>query len=99
MDDDLKACLRGDKRAWDAFVDRWSPVIFAAVGRILKNRGAGVERSEVEDAAQDVFVRLIKDNYRLLASYDPSRSSLSTWLTLVARSVTIDRCRKRRLSR
>jgi RNA polymerase sigma-70 factor (ECF subfamily) len=33
-----------------------------------------------------------------LKTYDPSRASLSTWLTLVARSVTIDRLRARRLS-
>ncbi len=97
MDDDLRACLNGDKRAWDAFVDRWSGVIYASVLGTLGSRAGDAASSDIEDVAQNVFVRLVKDNYRLLSTYDETRSSLSTWLTLVARSVTIDCCRKRRL--
>ncbi len=96
MDVDLEACIRGDKKAWDVFVDRWAGVIHAAVQRAFKSRRSFVDRADVEDTVQDVFVRLLKDGCRLLKTYDPNRASLSTWLTLVARSVAIDRLRKRR---
>ncbi len=96
MDVDLDACIRGDKQSWDAFVDRWAGVIHAAVLRAFKSRRGFVDQADVEDTVQDVFVRLLKDGCRLLKSYDPNRASLSTWLTLVARSVAIDRLRKRR---
>jgi RNA polymerase sigma-70 factor (ECF subfamily) len=43
-----------------------------------------------------VFVRLCKDDFRLLRSYDPARASLSTWLTIVARSTARDGLRRRR---
>ncbi len=95
---DLDACINGDKRAWDAFVERWAGVIYSAVQRTMKARGGGAERADVEDAVQDVFIRLLKDDCRLLRTYDAHRASLSTWLTLVARSTTIDRHRRQRLS-
>ena len=96
MDVDLDACIRGDKHAWDAFVDRWAGVIHAAVQRSFQGGRSVAARAEVEDTVQDVFLRLVKDDCRLLRSYDANRASLSTWLTLVARSTAIDRLRRKR---
>src|SRR5437868_13126551 len=53
-------------------------------------------QGEVEDLTQEVFLRLCKDDFRLLRSYDPARASLSTWLTIVARSTARDALRRRR---
>ncbi len=97
MDVDLRACLQGNKEAWDAFVGRYARVIYAAVGHVFGQWGAGLTGRTTDDIAQDVFVRLIKDDYRLLRKYQPGRASLETWLTLIARSVAIDCLRKRRL--
>ena len=91
---DLGACIGGDKKAWDAFVERFARVIFAAVHRTLARYGAAADEAEVQDVAQEVFVRLIKDDYRLLRRYDPSKSRLTTWLTIVARSTAIDHVRR-----
>ena len=96
MDVDLEACIRGDKRAWDAFVDHWAGIIHAAVQRAFQGGRGAAARAEVEDTVQDVFLRLVKDDCRLLRSYDANRASLSTWLTLVARSTAIDRLRRKR---
>jgi len=94
---DLNACLRGDQGAWEAFVDCAAPLIHSAVQRTLRRYKPTWSRHEVEDLAQDVFVRLVRDGCRLLASYDATRASLSTGLTLVARSTTIDHLRRKRL--
>jgi len=96
MEIDLDACIRGDKQAWDAFVERWAGVIHAAVQRAFHG-GRGAARAEIEDTVQDVFLRLIKDECRLLRTYDARRASLATWLTLVARSTAIDRLRRKRV--
>jgi len=98
MDFDLKACVRGDKRAWDAFVDRYAGVIVAAVSKLMKKQGSGGGASFINDAVQDVFVRLLKDDCRLLKTFDPKRASITTWLTLVARSTTIDGLRRKQLT-
>ena len=84
------ALLRGEKAAWDAFVRRYGGLVVAAV------RGVASVYGDVEDLTQDVFVRLCKDDFRLLRSYDPTRASLSTWITIVARSTARDGLRRRR---
>ena len=86
------ALLRGEKAAWDAFVRRYGGLVVAAV------RGVASVYGDVEDLTQDVFVRLCKDDFRLLRSYDPGRASLSTWITIVARSTARDGLRRRRRS-
>ena len=82
------ALLHGDPEAWEEFVRRYGGLIVAAV--------RGLAPGETDDLTQDVFVRLCKDDFRLLRSYDPARASLSTWLTIVARSTARDALRRRR---
>lgn len=82
--------LNGDSAAWEGFVRRYGGLIVAAV------RGLATAQSDVEDLTQEVFVRLCKDGFRLLRSYDPARAGLSTWLTIVARSTARDALRRRR---
>jgi RNA polymerase sigma factor (sigma-70 family) len=85
------ALFDGDAAAWEGFVRRYGGLIIAAV------RGTAPNHPDIEDLAQEVFVRLCKDNFRLLRTYDPSRAAMSTWLTIVARSTTRDALRRRRL--
>jgi RNA polymerase sigma factor (sigma-70 family) len=89
-DGDLGALLRREKGAWQAFVRRYAGLIVAAVRAVARDSG------EVEDLAQEVFLRLCKDDFRLLRSYDPSRAGLSTWITIVARSTARDAMRRTR---
>jgi RNA polymerase sigma-70 factor (ECF subfamily) len=90
---DLEALSRGDKQAWDRFVRRYARVIFAAVHNRL---GRSAPPEEVDDVAQEVFLRLCKADYRLLRQYDPARAAITTWLTVVAGSTAIDHLRRRR---
>ena len=60
--------------------------------RVVGNDG------ETDDIVQDVFVRLCKDDYRLLKQFDPARAGISTWLTIVARSAARDGLRRRKLT-
>ncbi len=85
------ALLNGDSAAWEGFVRRYGGLIVAAV------RGLAPIPGDIEDLTQEVFVRLCKDNFRLLRTYDPARAALSTWLTIVARSTARDALRRRRL--
>lgn len=91
---DLRALARGDKRTWDAFVVAAAPLIGAVVRRTLASYRLSEE--DVLDAAQDVFVRLCAQDFRLLKTYDPERAGLPTWLSVVSRSCAIDHLRRRR---
>ena len=92
QDIDLAALARGEKAAWDAFVRRYAGLVIAAV------RGVSRDGSDFDDLAQEVFLRLCKDGFRLLKTYDPARAGLSTWLTIVARSTARDALRRRQLA-
>ena len=95
MNVDLNGCLTGRKGAWDAFVRQTAPLVYAAVTRTL--RAWNHTQQDIEDRVQDVYVKLLADDCRLLRTYDQQRASLSTWLTLVARSTTRDALQKRRV--
>lgn len=87
---ELKALISGQNGAWDAFVRRYAGLLLSAV------RGLVREGAEAEDLVQEVLVRLCKDNFRLLKTYDSNRAGLSTWLTIVARSTARDAQRRYR---
>ena len=89
---DFTELIQGNKAAWDRFVLRYAGLILSAVRRVVGPDG------EVEDIVQDVFVRLCKDDYRLLKQFDPARAGLSTWLTIIARSAARDVVRRRKLA-
>jgi RNA polymerase sigma factor (sigma-70 family) len=86
----VAALLRGDNGAWHGFVRRYAGLVAAAV------RGIAREPAEIEDLAQEVFLRLCRNDFRLLRSYDPARAGLSTWITIVARSTARDALRRHR---
>jgi RNA polymerase sigma-70 factor (ECF subfamily) len=87
--EDLTRLVAGDQSAWSAFVERYAGLVNSAV------RAVAGQAVDIEDIVQDVYVRLCKDDFRLLRLYDPARSRLSTWLTIVARSAAHDALRKR----
>jgi RNA polymerase sigma-70 factor (ECF subfamily) len=93
MDDtrDIEALRRGDKAAWDGFVARYAAVIFAAAHRRL---GPAGRANDVEDVVQEVFVKLCRNDFKLLRSYDPARAKVSTWLTVIATTTAIDHLRR-----
>lgn len=91
---DLGTLTTGNKRAWDGFVRAAAPLINAVVRRSLSSYR--LNEDDVMDAAQDVFVRLCANDFRLLKTYDPARAGLSTWLAVVSRSAAVDHARRRR---
>ena len=75
-----------EEAALTELYDRYAPLLLAVVRRIL---GAAAEAEEV---LQEAFFQAWLQADR----YDPSRSSVSTWLVLIARSRALDRLRARR---
>ena len=71
---------------------------FAALYRSTSSRLFGIclrvltQRSEAEDALQDVYTAV----WRKAAQFDASRASVSTWIYTIARNVRIDRLRHER---
>ena len=80
----MRQCREGDAAAFEALVRRWE----AKVGRMLAGLAG---RSDIDDLAQEVFVRVLlaKDRYRPEAAF-------STWLYRIVLNVARDAGRKNR---
>ena len=83
-DEDLaRAAQHGDLRAYEELVQRYQRFVF----RVLWARAAS-SREDVEDLAQDTFVKA----WERLDTYDPSRP-FKSWIARVAGNAAIDRHR------
>lgn len=91
---ELKALVAGDKRNWDAFCARYAPTINAAVRRAF---GTGrPSPDDLLDAGQEVFLKLCREDYKLLREFDPKRAKLATWIGIIAYSTAVDWLRRKR---
>lgn len=83
----LRQVVDADEDALGELYDRYSATLRGLARRILG------DSSEAEDVLQEGFLQV----WRQAARYDPGRSSVSTWLSLIVRSRAIDRLRTRRV--
>jgi RNA polymerase sigma-70 factor (ECF subfamily) len=65
----VERCRRGDVGAFEELVDRYKSLVFAMITRTLP------DRSQAEDAAQDVFLRIHRG-----LPYFRGEARLSTWI-------------------
>jgi RNA polymerase sigma-70 factor, ECF subfamily len=88
------ACEKGDQRAWDELVERFSVVVRSAARNATSNEDAA------EDLAQSIWAELhglrVRDDGRPAGklSYYSGRGSLAGWLRAVVAQLAIDQHRK-----
>lgn len=85
----MRQVLERRPEALSDLYDRHASTLLALARRIL----AGSASADAEEVLQEVFLHVWNQAPR----YDPSRSSVSTWLVLLTRSRSIDRLRNRRV--
>ncbi|EKU97250.1 RNA polymerase sigma factor, sigma-70 family [Leptolyngbya sp. PCC 7375] len=84
-DSELIRSLRaGHQEALTVLYDRYGGLVYTVALRFLK------QPAEAEDLTQEIFFNFWKQD-----KYDPQRSVLSTYLSLVTRSRALDRIAKR----
>jgi RNA polymerase sigma-70 factor (ECF subfamily) len=83
----LRQAAEHQPEALAELYDRFAPTLLALSRRILRSP------ADAEEVVQEVFVHVWNQGHR----YDAARSSVSTWLVLIARSRSIDRLRNRKV--
>ncbi len=56
----LRGCLRGDKRAWDGFVDRYSRLIYWSIWKKLETRALPNKKEACRETFQEFFRRALE---------------------------------------
>jgi len=81
----VRRMVAGDADALAELYDRYAGILLAVARRILGPAG------EADEVLQEAFLQAWNQAER----YDPGRSSVSTWLVLIARTRALDRLRSR----
>lgn len=88
--DVIRKAQRGDTDSFAEIVRYYQPSVFSTVFRLV----GGQTQSEIEDLAQDLFLKV----YRALPRFDYGRGvKFSTWLFTAVKNVCYDYLRKKRL--
>ena len=81
-DEDLvQRAGQGSETAFDALVDRYTPIVFRIAFGITGTR------EEAEDVVQETFLSVFKN----LDSFSPTRAAFKTWILTIARNNSINK--------
>ncbi len=96
----LRGCIKGEKQAWNLFVDTYSRLVYNYIYSTFKARGKDLPAEDrLSDIFQEIFLSLIKDHFRKLRSFRGKNGcTLASWLRQVAINATLDYMRRERLS-
>ena len=83
----VRRVAEGQSEALAELYDRYAGMLKALAARVLGDAG------DAEEVLQETFLQV----WRQARRWDPSRSSVSTWLVLITRSRAIDRLRSRKV--
>ncbi len=84
----LDRCLARKPRAWEDFVDRFTGLTIHVVNHTARCRSIMLTSADREDLTADVMLTLIRDDFAVLRRFR-GKSSLATYLTVVARRVIV----------
>jgi len=83
----IRAVLEGDTESFRLLVQRYQKPVIRMIANLINDRHI------CEDVAQEVFLAA----YKKLPSFDPVRSSFSTWLFTIAKNKSINAMKKRKI--
>lgn len=93
----VQRCVSRDKKAWDEFVNRYSHLIYNYIYSIFENKGYRSSPETVNDLYQEIFVSLIKEDFKKLRQFKAKNgASLASWLRIITINFSIDFLRQQR---
>lgn len=84
----LDRCLTRKPRAWEDFVDRFTGLIIHVVNHTARCRSIMLSSADREDLTAEVFLAVVQNDFAVLRHFR-GKSSLATYLTVIARRVVV----------
>jgi len=94
----LQRCLAHQPGAWNDFVDRFLGLIYHVIHHTAHHRSAPLRPEDVEDLAADVLLQIVANDYAVLRQFR-GHSSLSAYLTVIARRICVNELARRQAAR
>jgi RNA polymerase sigma-70 factor (ECF subfamily) len=92
----VAAVLAGEPAAWPSFFARYERLIISCIRKVLFRYHAHHNEEDLEDLISATALNLVKDDYKKLRTFDPTRGyKLSSWVGLIATNTTHDALRRR----
>lgn len=85
--DTVTAIQNRSEAAISEVINKYSKLLWSVAGAVLNNIGTP---QDVEECVADTFIYL----WQHPDKFDPRRGKLKTWLSIVARTRALDRCRE-----
>lgn len=86
----LDACIAGTRGGWEAFVQRFAGLFAFVATRTARQRGIAMTAGDRDDAVAEILLACLRNDAAVLRGF-AGRSSLPTYLTVIARRVTVRR--------
>ena len=84
----LERCLQRKPRAWEDFVDRFMGLVVHVVNHTAQARSVRLTAADRDDLCAEVFLGTIENDFAVLRNFR-GKSSLATYLTVVARRIVV----------
>jgi RNA polymerase sigma-70 factor (ECF subfamily) len=94
----LKRCLQHEPGAWNDFVDRFLGLIYHVIHHTAHLRSVPLRPEDTEDVAAEILLQLVAKDYNVLRQFR-AKSSLPTYLTVVARRICVQELARRAAAR
>jgi RNA polymerase sigma-70 factor (ECF subfamily) len=94
----LKRCLQHEPGAWNDFVDKFLGLVYHVIHHTSHLRSVPLRPEDVEDLAAEILLQLVAKDYNVLREFR-GKSSLSTYLTVVARRICVQELSRRSAAR
>src|SRR3954471_17723985 len=84
----LDRCMSRKTRAWEDFVYRFMGLVVHVINHTAQCRSINLSAADREDLAAEVFLAIVDNDMAVLRHFR-GRSSLATYLTVIARRVVV----------
>ena len=90
----LRKCLHHEPGAWNVFTDRFLGLVYHVIQHTAHLRSHLLRPEDTEDVAAEVMLAIVANDYAVLRQFR-GHSSLATYLTVIARRITVQELAKR----
>jgi RNA polymerase sigma-70 factor (ECF subfamily) len=94
----LQRCLEKEPGAWNDFVDRYLGMFYHVIHYTSHLRSVTLAPEDVEDLAAEILMQIVANDYAVLKQFR-GKSSLATYLTVIARRIAAHELKRRKATR